>query len=61
MLQSLPSPFIAIDGNGKVVEANAAAEEFFSLSRTTLQRMELLDLAPFSSPLFAAIERLRER
>jgi PAS domain-containing protein len=59
MLQSLPSPLIAIDAEGRVIEANAAAEEFFSLSRTTLTRMGLADLAPFSSPLFSAVERLR--
>jgi PAS domain-containing protein len=29
MLQSLPSPLIAIDAEGRVIEANAAAEEFF--------------------------------
>jgi two-component system nitrogen regulation sensor histidine kinase GlnL len=59
MLQSLPSPLIAIDAEGRVIEANAAAEEFFSLSRTTLTKMGLADLAPFSSPLFSAVDRLR--
>jgi two-component system nitrogen regulation sensor histidine kinase GlnL len=59
LMQSLPSPLIAIDEGGHVIEANAAAEEFFSLSRTTLKRMGLVDLAPFSSPLFSAVERLR--
>ncbi len=59
LMQSLPSPLIAIDEGGHVIEANAAAEEFFSLSRTTLKRMGLVDLAPFSSPLFNAVERLR--
>ncbi len=56
MLQSLPCPLIAIDAEGRVIEANAAAEEFFSLSRTTLTRLGLADLAPFSSPLFSAVE-----
>jgi two-component system, NtrC family, nitrogen regulation sensor histidine kinase GlnL len=59
LMQSLPSPLIAINEGGHVIEANAAAEEFFSLSRTTLKRMGLVDLAPFSSPLFSAVERLR--
>lgn len=60
MLQSLPSPVVAIDADDRVMEANAAAEEFFSLSRTTLAKLSLGDLAPFSSPLFNAIERLRK-
>ena len=59
MLQSLPSPVLAIDAGGNVLEANAAAEEFFSLSRTTLAKLSLDDIAPFSSPLFTAVERLR--
>lgn len=59
MLQSLPSPVIAIDAEGNVLEANAAAEEFFSLSRTTLSKLSLDDVAPFSSPLFSAVDRLR--
>ena len=59
MLQSLPSPVLAIDAGGHVLEANAAAEEFFSLSRTTLAKLSLDDIAPFSSPLFTAVERLR--
>lgn len=59
MLQSLPSPVIAIDAEGSVLEANAAAEEFFSLSRTTLSKLSLDDVAPFSSPLFSAVDRLR--
>jgi two-component system nitrogen regulation sensor histidine kinase GlnL len=59
VLESLPSPLIAINADGRVIEANAAAEEFFSLSRTTLMRLGLTDLAPFSSPLFSAVERLR--
>ncbi len=59
MLQSLPSPVLAIDAGGNVLEVNAAAEEFFSLSRTTLAKLSLDDIAPFSSPLFSAVERLR--
>ena len=59
MLQSLPSPVVAIGRDGDVIEANAAAEEFFSTSRTALGRMSLEDLAPFSSPLFSALDRLR--
>ncbi len=59
LLQSLPSPMLAISADDEIFEANSAAEEFFALSRSTLLRMELADIVPFASPLFSATTRLR--
>lgn len=59
LLQSLPCPVLAISPDDEIMEANGAAEEFFSVSRSMLKRMSLADLAPFASPLFNATTRLR--
>jgi two-component system nitrogen regulation sensor histidine kinase GlnL len=59
LLQSLPSPVVALSPENRVIDVNAAAEEFFCLGRSLLQRLRLEDLAPFASPLFSAVERLR--
>ncbi len=59
MLQSLPSPVVVISADDKIVAANAAAEEFFSVSQSMLKRMGLDDIVPFASPLYTATSRLR--
>ncbi len=41
MLQSLPSPVVVISAEDRIVAANAAAEEFFSVSQSMLKRMGL--------------------
>ena len=59
LLQSLPSPVLVISADDRIVAANAAAEAFFSLSQSLLQRMGLEDIVPFASPLYTAAARLR--
>jgi len=59
MLQSLPSPVVVISAEDRIVAANAAAEEFFSVSQSMLKRMGLDDIVPFASPLYTATKRLR--
>ena len=59
MLQSLPSPVVVISADDRIVAANAAAEEFFSVSQSMLKRMGLEDIVPFASPLYTATTRLR--
>ncbi len=59
MLQSLPSPVLVISHDDRIIAANSAAEEFFSLSQSMLKRMGLDDIVPFASPLYSAVARLR--
>ncbi|MGB7206512.1 MAG: ATP-binding protein [Anderseniella sp.] len=59
LLQAMPSPVLAISADDTIVSANAAAEDFFSLSQQMLKRLKIQDLVPFSSPLLVAAERLR--
>src|SRR5204862_5401055 len=47
--------------DGKIVEANVAAEAFFEVSMLLLRRHALRDLVPFGSPLLALIEQVRNR
>src|SRR5207248_7496000 len=47
--------------NGKIVEANVAAESFFEVSMLLLRRHALRDLVPFGSPLLALVEQVRNR
>jgi two-component system nitrogen regulation sensor histidine kinase GlnL len=59
VLNALPHPVIVVSADGKVADANAAAEGFFEVSRSLLRRHLLSDLVPFGSPLLALIEQVR--
>src|SRR4051812_50101295 len=59
VLNALPHPILMIAADGKIVEANAAAESFFEVSMLLLRRHQLRDLVPFGSPLLALIEQVR--
>src|SRR6478672_4561872 len=61
VLDALPHPVIMINGDGKIANANAAAESFFEASLPLLRRHQLHDLVPFGSPLLALIEQVRSR
>jgi len=61
VLNALPHPVIVVSADGKVVDANAAAEGFFEVSVSLLRRHLLRDLVPFGSPLLALIEQVRRR
>jgi len=61
VLNALPHPVIMVAGDGRIAEANAAAEDFFEVSLPVLRRHVLRDLVPFGSPLLALIEQVRGR
>ena len=61
VLNALPHPVIVIGPDGKVVDANAAAEAFFEASLPLLRRQALRDLVPFGSPLLTLVEQVRSR
>src|SRR5262245_48163233 len=61
MLDALPHPVLMIAADGRVANANAAAEAFFEASLPMLRRHALGDLVPFGSPLLALIEQARAR
>jgi two-component system nitrogen regulation sensor histidine kinase GlnL len=61
VLNALPFPVILISGEGRVADANAAAEGFFEVSLPLLRRHLLRDLVPFGSPLLALVDQVRSR
>src|SRR6202045_2017233 len=61
VLDALPHPVIMVAPDGKIANANAAAESFFEVSVPLLRRYALQDLVPFCSPLLALIDQVRAR
>src|SRR5947207_3651474 len=61
VLDALPHPVIMVAADGRIANANAAAESFFDASLPLLRRHMLRDLVPFGSPLLALIEQVRGR
>jgi two-component system, NtrC family, nitrogen regulation sensor histidine kinase GlnL len=61
VLNALPHPVLMIGADGKIADANVAAEAFFEVSMPLLRRHALRDLVPFGSPLLALIEQVRGR
>jgi two-component system nitrogen regulation sensor histidine kinase GlnL len=61
VLNALPLPVITVAADGKVADANVAAESFFESSVVLLRRLQLRDLVPFGSPLLALVEQVRNR
>jgi two-component system nitrogen regulation sensor histidine kinase GlnL len=61
VLNALPHPVIIVASDGKVTDANVAAEAFFEASVPLLRRHLLRDLVPFGSPLLTLIEQVRGR
>src|ERR1700683_3723265 len=61
VLNALPHSVIVVAPDGRVVDANAAAEAFFEVSLPLLRRQSLGDLVPFGSPLLTLIEQVRAR
>ena len=59
ILNALPNPVLLIGPDGKIVDANMAAESFFEISTQFLQRQSLKELVPFGSPLLALIDQVR--
>jgi two-component system nitrogen regulation sensor histidine kinase GlnL len=61
VLNALPLPVIMVAADGKIADANVAAESFFEVSAPLLRRQMLRDLVPFGSPLLALVEQVRHR
>src|SRR3954447_2051569 len=61
VLNALPHPVLMVAPDGKIAEANVAAEAFFEVSMPLLRRHALRDLVPFGSPLLALVEQVRNR
>ena len=61
MINALPLPVLVVGADGRVVDANVAAEAFFEVSVPLLQRLLLRDLVPFGSPLLALVDQVRDR
>jgi two-component system nitrogen regulation sensor histidine kinase GlnL len=61
VLDALPHPVIMIAADGRIANANAAAESFFEASLPLLRRHLLRELVPFGSPLLSLIEQVRVR
>jgi two-component system nitrogen regulation sensor histidine kinase GlnL len=61
VLNALPLAVVVIGPDGKINDANVAAEDFFDMSVALLRRHPLRDLVPFGSPLLALIEQVRQR
>ncbi len=60
LLNALPDPIIAIAPDGRIVDANAAAEAFFETGRAALTRLKLAEILPFSSRLLTLIDQVRD-
>jgi two-component system nitrogen regulation sensor histidine kinase GlnL len=61
IINALPLPVVVIAPDGRIADANAAAESFFEISAPLLQRHLLRDIVPFGSPLLSLVEQVRER
>ncbi len=61
IINALPLPVMIIAADGRIADANVAAEAFFDISVSFLQRNQLRDLVPFGSPLLALVEQVRTR
>ncbi len=60
-LNALPHPVIMVSRDGRIADANVAAEQFFEASIPMLRRHNLRDLVPFGSPLLPLIEQVHQR
>lgn len=61
VLNALPHPVIVVAPDGRIVDANVAAEAFFDVSAPLLRRHALRDVVPFGSPLLALVEQVRSQ
>jgi two-component system nitrogen regulation sensor histidine kinase GlnL len=59
VLNALPNPVLLVAPDGRIVDANTAAESFFEMSAQFLQRQLLKEVVPFGSPLLTLIDQVR--
>jgi two-component system nitrogen regulation sensor histidine kinase GlnL len=60
ILNALPNPVLLVSSDGRIVDANMAAESFFEMSTQFLRRQSLKEVIPFGSPLLALIDQVRD-
>ena len=60
ILNALPNPVLLVNPDGRIIDANMAAESFFEMSTQFLQRQSLKEVIPFGSPLLALIDQVRD-
>ena len=61
VLDTIRHPVIMVSPDGRIVFANAEAEDFFRSSAAVLARNGLERFVPFGSPLLTLIDQVRER
>lgn len=61
VINALPLPVLVIAADGKIIDANVAAESFFEASTAVLKRHQLREFVPFGSPLLSLVDQVRER
>jgi two-component system, NtrC family, nitrogen regulation sensor histidine kinase GlnL len=59
LLNALPHPVLAVLPDGSIADANAAAEVFFGMSRTSLWQQRLGQLVAAGSPLLSLVEQVK--
>ncbi|WP_198371110.1 two-component system sensor histidine kinase NtrB [Roseomonas rosulenta] len=59
ILGAIAVPVVVLDGENRFRSANAAAEQFFQTSIASLSHMNLADLLPQDSRIFAVIAQVR--
>jgi two-component system nitrogen regulation sensor histidine kinase GlnL len=59
VINLLPLPVILVGKDGRITEANSAAEDFLEMSRSMLRRTRIDDILPFGSPILGLIEDAR--
>ena len=60
ILNALPNPVLLVSPDGRIINANMAAESFFEMSTQFLQRQPLKEVIPFGSPMLALIDQVRD-
>lgn len=60
LVNSMPSPVLAVDANEAIVFVNPATEQFFETGASLLRGMNMAELMPPDSPLLTLIRQARE-
>ncbi len=60
VLDSVPNPILVLDAGNQISQANAAAEDFFQMSKSVLLRQNFTTMVPFSSPILDSVESVRK-
>jgi two-component system, NtrC family, nitrogen regulation sensor histidine kinase GlnL len=60
VVNALPLPVLLVGSDGRIADANAAAEAFFDMGRTFLKRTTIGNLCGRTSPLVGLIDQVRD-